>query len=851
MTVDDRAQRVLRLCDQLLALPAGERGRFLDKACAGDARLRESVDSVLIAMDQAGNFLEPRAGDGPSSTDLVGQRIGDYEILSNLGEGGMGSVYLAVRRAEGYEQNVAIKFVHGHMLAKELIERFNAERKILAALNHPYIAALIDSGLTEQGVPFIVMEYIDGIPIDEYCDRQALDLRARVRLVQKVATAVQAAHQNLVVHRDLKPSNVLITADGIPKLLDFGIAKLIEGQAAGEQGNTTVFGRQAMTPDYASPEQILENRVTTASDVYTLGVLTYQLLVGERPYHLETGSQRDLIRSVESLTVPRPSTRLTTIRSSEIRQQIANRRATSIARLERALKGDLDNILMMALRQEPERRYGSVAQFSDDLGRYLNQQPVAAHADSVGYRVAKFVQRNWLVVGATAVVILSLAGGVIAYSFQANEAAEQRDIARAEADNARNTVEFLKAVLFAGDPFRTDSDEKTVADVLQFAAENVASQYADDPDTRAAILTALGDIHASRGEYERSQQLSAEAVAVYADQLGTRGNAAADALRVNALSHYYLDDYETADAQFRLAIDTYTTSEDPDWQGLARAYDQLAMVQGNLTDETTAIDFYLLALDTHRQHEVDDDALLISILGNLATEYLQRGDYEDADRTFVDGIEVARRSGASDGQTGMLLANHAGALKNLGRPDEATSKYVEAVDLLERALGAEHPETITNRTSLANHYRQVGDMQLAGATIRRAASDAQAALPEVGFIHSYVQNVGGSILCLGEDVPLGTELATKSLAARRELLPAGHWAISSGEGILGLCQTAAGNFAAAEQTLLKAYADLRDSRGDDHEVTIATRERVAQLYEAWGKPDTALQYGATEGAKAD
>ena len=288
MAGDDTSKRVLELCDQALALTEEDRGSYLEQACAGDERLRASVDSILIAVNQAGSFLETDDDARIEVSDLTGRRVGNYEITQVLGEGGMGSVYLAERRDEGYEQRVAIKFVHGHMLAKELVERFNAERQMLAALNHPYIAALIDSGTTEQGVPYIVMEYVDGIPIDRYCDEKQLNIEARIRLIQKVAMAVQAAHQNLVVHRDLKPSNVLITPDGIPKLLDFGIAKILQAEGSGEHGNTTIFGRQAMTPDYASPEQILENKVTTASDVYTLGVLTYQLLVGERPYHIET-----------------------------------------------------------------------------------------------------------------------------------------------------------------------------------------------------------------------------------------------------------------------------------------------------------------------------------------------------------------------------------------------------------------------------------------------------------------------------------------------------------------------------------------------------------------------------------
>ncbi len=842
MAGSQSSKRVLDLCDEALGLPAAERDAFLASVCAGDERLRASVDSVLLAVDQAGTFLLGGDDTRLDPVDLTGRRIDTYLVKESLGEGGMGSVYLAERHEPGYAQRVAIKFVHGHLLARELIERFNAERQLLAAMNHPYIAALIDSGTTDEGIPYIVMEYVDGLPIDRYCDDNKLSIRDRIRLIQKVAMAVQAAHQNLIVHRDLKPSNVLVTADGIPKLLDFGVAKLIRPDEADTHGNTTIFGHQAMTPDYASPEQILENKVTTASDVYSLGVLAYQILVGERPYRIETGNHREFLKSVESLTVPKPSTRLNTIGSAELRRQIAVQRATTVERLQRALQGDIDNILLMALRQEPERRYATVAQFADDLGRYVDGLPVAAHADTFGYRAKKFLQRNWLPTSAAALIMLSLAGGVIAYATQAEEAKRQRDMAQAHALTAERTVGYLKDVLFAGDPFRSSENEQTVADVLTYAEKNLQQQYAAEPALKATLLSALGDIHAARANYERSQALSAEAIALYENELGTASNAAANAYRIHGLSLYYQDDYQQADAFFQTAIDIYQQTEDTDWGGLARAYDQMAMVQGNIADEQSALEYYNLALATYREHQLDDPDQLISILTNIGVANMQQGKYAEADPYFLEAIKLGRESGTSDAYMAVMLSNRAGVQKNLGHTDAATANYEEAVQMLERSLGPTHPETITSQTSLANHYRQVGDLGSAAATIRKAVAAAETSLPEVDFIASYVQNIGGAILCLGEDVPFGTQLAEKSLAARRALLPEGHWAITSGEGIVGMCYAAAGDFDKAETILRGAYEALRESRGEAHEVTLATRERLHELYLAWQKPQLAEKY---------
>lgn len=427
-----KSRNVLELCDQALSLDATARQDYLKEVCGDDIALRASVDSVLIAIEGAGGFLDVEAATPESREALLGRVIGPYTVLEPLGEGGMGTVYKAERRVEDFLQTVAIKFVHGHMLARELIRRFEAERKILAGLSHPYIAALIDGGTTTDGIPYLVMEYVDGEPIDDYCNSRQLGLHARIKLLQKIATAVQAAHQNLIVHRDLKPSNVLITADGIPKLLDFGIAKLLpDGDALERDGNTTVFGRQALTPDYASPEQILENQVTTVSDVYSLGVLAYQLLAGERPYHLETLTQRGIISEVESLSVPKPSTRLGLIASPELRESIVNQRATSAIKLRRMLAGDLDTVLLCALQREPERRYASAAEFSADLQRYLDGQPINARPDSAGYRLQRFIGRNKLPVAAAGLVVLTLIGGLSA-TFMAYLDAE-----RARADAAR------------------------------------------------------------------------------------------------------------------------------------------------------------------------------------------------------------------------------------------------------------------------------------------------------------------------------------------------------------------------------------------------------------------------------
>ena len=491
MAKDSNSNQVLRLCDEALQLEDDERESFLDEACAGDPDLRSSVDSVLIAISDSSDFMD--SAPALEKTDLVGQQIGPYTILQEIGEGGMGSVYLGERVGPEFTQKVAIKLVRGQLLVRELIQRFNAERKILASLNHPYIAGLIDGGTTADGVPYLVMEYVSGLTIDKYCDQNKLSIAERIKLIQKVAMAVHAAHQNLVVHRDLKPTNVLVTDDGIPKLLDFGIAKLLGPvEEDKDKGNTTVFGRQAMTPNYASPEQVLENRVTTASDVYTLGVLTYRLLTGERPYHIETTTHKSMMDSFEALTIPRPSTRLDRVSSQQEVKKIAALRSTTPSRLKKALTGDLDNILTKALQKEPSRRYSSVANFSEDLNRYLIGMPVEARADSLGYRITRFVGRHKVGVAASLSIAVLLVAGLAGTGWAYLRAEQARSLADQRFDQVRSIANTLMFDVY-DDIERvpgTTSARQTLASVAQQYLEALAS--VPDASTTVQLEAARG-----------------------------------------------------------------------------------------------------------------------------------------------------------------------------------------------------------------------------------------------------------------------------------------------------------------------------------------------------------------------
>jgi non-specific serine/threonine protein kinase/serine/threonine-protein kinase len=434
-------ERVAEVLEKAISLEAARRARYLDEACAGDVALRREVESLLDAHERAGSrFLnetpplmelaEPGAG-GEART---GRRIGAYQLEELMGHGGMGEVFAAVRADGQYRKQVALKLVRSGYDSAFVLERFRGERQILASLDHPNIARLLDGGTTEEGIPFLVMERVDGVPIDSYCNDHRLDVTARLHLFRQVCGAVQYAHQRLVIHRDIKPGNILVTQDGTPKLLDFGIAKILD-----ESGNTEATLLRPMTPEFASPEQILGWPVTTGTDVYSLGVVLYRLLTGASPYRVDSDNSVELARAIGDEEPRRPSSSVHGLRGACAPAAASAPEAfgcggeASSIQLQRRLRGDLDAIVLKALRKEPDKRYSSVDQFSEDIRRHLEGVPVSARKGTWSYRAGRFVQRHRLGVAASGLLAVTL---IAAADFTSREAS------LAEANQRRAEVRF-------------------------------------------------------------------------------------------------------------------------------------------------------------------------------------------------------------------------------------------------------------------------------------------------------------------------------------------------------------------------------------------------------------------------
>jgi non-specific serine/threonine protein kinase/serine/threonine-protein kinase len=701
-----RRERVDELLRSTLQLPASERESFLAESCGEDLMLKSEVES-LIRQRSAGvasTVMVDASEHAPTddSESLVGQRIGAHRIVRELGRGGMGTVYLAVRDDDEFQRRVAIKVIKLGLDSDEIRRRFRTERQILASLDHPNIARLLDGGTTDDGVSYFVMEYVDGTPIDAFCDGRRLRVAERLQLFRTVCSAVHAAHQNLVVHRDIKPGNILVTSDGTPKLLDFGIAKLLNPELANATLAPTAEGVRPMTPTYASPEQLRGEPVTTASDIYSLGVLLYFLLTGRRPYQLRALTPREIERVVHDEAPGRPSDSLDRAdgepaEASVTAATVSHARDVQPDKLRRQLRGDLDTIVLMALRKEPHRRYASADAFSEDIKRHLDGLPVAARPDSLGYRASKFVRRYRGGVAAAGLGILSLLVAVVATTRSARIA--QREQARAEA--RFNDVRGLatSALLEVHDaiadlPGSTQARRLLVTRALAYL-DRLAADSSGDPGLARELAVAyerVGDVQGN--PYDANLGDVTGALASYQAALGIRQRLAARDSSAPARA-------ELAAAHERVA-DVLLVSGD-----VTAAHDHARVALG--LREALARDGPLAGTTDARRG-------LARATEQVADALRETGDYAGALAAQRNAMsireDVSRLPDASVGDRRSLgtVYEKLGRIFALMDSGAAAREYAGRALALHEAIAAQEPATRTSRRELGVTYVALGDL---------------------------------------------------------------------------------------------------------------------------------------------
>jgi serine/threonine protein kinase/Tfp pilus assembly protein PilF len=626
---------------------------------------------------------------------MTGDRIGQYRVLRTLGVGGMGEVFLAERADAEFEQQVAIKVVYGG--SHGIQSRLKIERQILAQLDHPNIAHLLDGGSLPDGTAYIVMEYIDGLPIDAYCDSNRLDVTARLKLFQTVCAAVHYAHQNLIVHRDLKPSNILVTAAGVPKLLDFGIAKLLDDrQVARHALAVTQADIRVMTPDHASPEQIRGQAITTSSDVYVLGVLLYKILTGTGPFVIPSMRLTDIERAICESDPALPSHAVNTEDSAETRN-IVEARGTTANRLRRTLGGDLDNIVLMAMRKEPERRYGSSQQMASDIQRYLDGKPVIARRDTMSYRGAKFVRRHWLpVTVSVSVIFLILAFAMTTYmqslriASERDRAAEERAVADRERTRAEEVSTFLVNLFKLSDPQENRGNQVTARELLDSGAKRLQAGLQDQPATKAALLATVGAVYDSLGQYQEALPILAQSLAL--QPLSHDKSRIATLLELGR-ARIGAGDLTGAEEPLQEALRRSQGDFGVDSQESGRSLWVLGVLryqQGRYVDAKDLYNRSLNILEVAAAPSTDVSALL----DDLAQVYVSEQQWTLARQTYERALEIDRRVLGNDHpRVAMRLNNLAVVAQSIGDLRRAEALFRDAIRRNELAYGNRHPET--------------------------------------------------------------------------------------------------------------------------------------------------------------
>jgi len=732
MTEHGCALQAETLFGAAMELDPEHRTAFLEDACAGDSELLREIAELLAHHHPEGtDELFPRLFDVLPGPSLIGRRIGAYRVLREIGEGGMGTVYLVEREDVG--QRAALKVVRdGRFAAPPQLRRFLLERRVLARLEHAHIARLFDAGVTDDGLPYLVMEYVEGTPITAFCDSGRLTVDERLRLFEQVCLAVQHAHRNLIVHRDLKPSNILVKRSSIGgevKLLDFGVARMLDVDAT-DGVALTRLGALPLTPDYASPEQIRDEPITTASDVYSLGVILYELLSGHRPYRTRGCTPAQIERLVCE-TRPKPPSEAV-LRSLEtpraegrtertIPESLAADRGTKPDRLRRRLAGDLDTIVLEALRQEPSRRYASVEHLMDDLRRHRTGLPVGARGDTTGYRLRKFVSRHRFAVAGTVAVAVLMSGFSFVTAVQSHRIRTQAERIAQERDRAEQVAGFLTNLFRTSNPYAGGGSLVSVRDVLDGGVRRIERDLAEQPQLRAEMMTVMAQAYDGLGDHAEARRLLESAFELLQALHGDGDPGVAGLL--SQLGHVLLEegDYAAAETLLRRSLAVRRTLYGADHPFVARSLNALAQAIREQERFAEAEPLLVEALAIDRRHDGEEGANLAQSLRGMAHLLRDRGAPALAEPMYREAWRLHRRQlGDEHPETANSLINIAVILRAQGSYTEAEELFRNGLAVKSRLLGDEHEDVIEDMLQFAALLRDMDDDAGADALYRRA-----------------------------------------------------------------------------------------------------------------------------------
>jgi serine/threonine-protein kinase len=818
-----RFDRIVAMFAAAIALPSDEWAEYLQAACPDDPDLWQEVLEMLIAKERAfswfdslANRLHVGAEEVTQGLSREGERIGPYRIVREVGRGGMGAVFLAERADSQFEQRVALKLLRRGRESEQALRRFLTERRILSRLEHAGIARMLDGGSTPDGLPYFVMEFVDGRPLGQYCDERCLPLRERLRLFIEIGEAVEYAHANLVVHRDLKPGNILVTSEGAVKLLDFGIAKQLDGSARLEAAGMTELGMVPLTPEYAAPEQLNGQAITVATDVYGLGTVLYELLSGRRPFVLKERTLPELLRLVVDTEAEPPSV------ASTCDPEIAARRSTKPERLRREMAGDLDTICLKALAKEPVRRYSSVGQLLADVRGYLNGMPVSARRDTAGYRASKFVRRHRAGVAVVASIFVLVTGLSIALAVQSASLVRERDKAQ--------QVSALFADLFTlADPDEARGAQITAREILDRGVERIRGGLQGQKEVKASLIDLLATVYHKLGLYERAAQLIQQSLDLRRQNLAPDQREIADGMQRLGVIYNDQAKYDDAIAVLRQALELRRRLLRATDSSTAVTMTYLGLAYFRKADYAQAQPLFEQAAAIQRKNQSQPTAELADCLTGLALLYYAKGEYANSEPLLWQSLEIRRKVfGAEHRQIADSLNNLASVMSRLGRDEESEPLQREAISILRKALPG-HPKLATALNNLGLILLARGDERAAeplfleSIEIRRARlsalhPDLAQSLSNLGYL---LQNLGR----LNEARPLLEE----ALEIRRKALGPNHAATLDSIGNLGRLLQDENHQEQAEAMLRDAVEKGRKFIGPEHPIFAVHLTNLASL----------------------
>ena len=799
----ERWSQIQSLFEAVLEQDPPKRITFLKAACKDDLELYKEVSSLLESDQQINSFIDGQALDSVTisgkmleETRLEGKEVGPYRLLKKLGQGGMGVVYLAERADGQFEQQVALKLIKRGMDSETIIQRFLAERQILARLDHPNIARLLDGGITEDGLPYFAMEYVEGVPLIPYCNVKKASIEERLALFGEICKTVHYAHRNLIVHRDLKPGNILVNREGQVKLLDFGIARVLSNDEHEAQTIFTQAGQRVLTPEYAAPEQVSGGVITIQTDVYALGVILYELLTGIRPLKITSHSPAEVEHIIRHETPTKPSNVVSN------NDQIADTHTLQPERLQKKLKGDLDTICLKSLQKEPARRYSSADEFRLDIERHLSGLPVTAQPDSLSYRLNKFYVRQKSGIIAALLILLVIASIITLYTIRLSRATE---IAQQEAGKAEQTATFLASLFESANPLVAQGDTLNARHMLEAGASRVAEELADQPEVQASLLTIIGDAYNGLGLYPKAEQHFQEAFEFTASTKGKASEEAALLTQRMADIRHSLSDFPGADSLQRLTLEIQQALYGEEHPEIAATLLKMASTNRSVGNYDVAIPLYEQAVAMNEKLLPKDDPELGWSINNLGWAYYNVGKYEEAIAAY-ERAEFLQRThlGENHPDLGFTLNNYGGLLYTRGNYDKGEEKLLESLDIRRGLYGEEHPETMQSLNNLATLYFRKGDVDEAEPLYRQILETNTKLL---GPSHRYVASTTSSLgVVLMEQGQLDEAeiLLLKSLELRTALFGDSHRQVSASLSNLGSVNIELGKYEEAISYYQKA-----------------------------------------------